>query len=264
MLVPALVLAGLFFFIGVVVAAKVSGTKTFFLWVFALVIGAPGLIFAAYYLKIFNEPIWLYRWRSVPFSELSASGIGFLMGYLQQKFAGKLKLSRVGKKILFPVLLLMVVAGPYLKPIFRPIKNSQYHEKWSEGVCLQSTDSTCGPASAVTLLRARGQNVTEKELAMDAFTSISGTENWYLNRALKKRGLTIEYKKTSVQPSELYFPAMAGVRLAAPNGSGHFIAILDRQGENYIVGDPLIGRLTLTLEQLKSDYYFTGFFMLVK
>jgi hypothetical protein len=46
MLVSTLLFAGLFLFIGVIVAAKVSGTKSFFLFAFALVIGAPGLIFA--------------------------------------------------------------------------------------------------------------------------------------------------------------------------------------------------------------------------
>ena len=83
MLVPMLVLASFLFFIGVFVAARISGTKTFFLLIISLLIAAPGLVFAAYYLKIFNEPIWLYRWRSIPFSELSASGVGFLMGVLQ-------------------------------------------------------------------------------------------------------------------------------------------------------------------------------------
>lgn len=264
MLIPTLASAGLLFFLGIVTASKISGAKTFFLLVFALAISVPALIFAAYYLKIFNEPIWLYRWRALPFSELSASGIGFLMGFLQQNFAGKMNLSRVGKKVLFPVFLLMVVAAPYLKQIFRPIKGSQFHERSLDGVCLQSTSSTCGPASAVTLLRARGQNVTEKELATGSFTSASGTENWYLNRALKKHGSIVEYRKTLAQPAELYFPAIAGVRLAGPDGAGHFIAIMNREGEDYIVGDPLIGRLKLNLEQLKSDYYFTGFFMLVK
>lgn len=117
MLIPTLVLASLLFLLGVFVGARVSGTKAFFLLIISLLISAPGLAFSAYYLKIFNEPIWLYHWRSIPFSEMSASGVGFLMGVLQKKFVGKIKLSRLGKVFLFPVLLLMVVSAPYLKSI---------------------------------------------------------------------------------------------------------------------------------------------------
>jgi hypothetical protein len=265
MLIPTLLCAGLLFGIGLMVARSLfDGKKSAVLFAIASAAAAPGIIFAVYNLKIFNEPIWLYRWRALPFSELSASGVGFLMGCLHERFAGKLKLSRVGKKILFPVLLLMIISIPYLKPIFRPMKASQFHERWSDGVCLQSSDSTCGPASAATLLQARGRNVTERQMATEAFTSNSGTENWYLNRSLRKHGVVVEYRKTEPQPSSLYFPAIAGVRLLDQNGPGHFIAVLDRQGADYVIGDPLVGKVKMTVKQLQAEYYFTGFFMLMK
>jgi hypothetical protein len=233
MLIPTLLCAGLLFLMGMIAARKVSGQmKLAAMFAIAFAAAAPGIIFAIYYLKIFDEPIWLYRWRAVPFSELSASGVGFLMGCLHEKLACKLKLSVVGKKFLFPVLLLLIVSAPYLKSIFRPMKSSQFQEKWSDGICLQSSDSTCGPASAATLLRSMGKNVTEKQLATEAFTSNSGTENWYLSRSIRRHGVAVEYRKTTPQPSKLYFPAIAGVRLLDRNGPGHFIAVLDRQGED--------------------------------
>ena len=62
LLFPTLALAFLFYFASNAFSAKTSsGPKTLLLISFAVLIGLPGLIFAAYYLKIFKEPIWLYR-----------------------------------------------------------------------------------------------------------------------------------------------------------------------------------------------------------
>jgi hypothetical protein len=52
-------------------------------------------------------------------------------------------------------------------------------------------------------------------------------------------------------------PAIIGVRLRS--GSGHFIAVLGREGEAFVIGDPLDGRKTLPLERLRRRYTLTGF-----
>ena len=56
-------------------------------------------------------------------------------------------------------------------------------------------------------------------------------------------------------------PAVVGVRLGT---IGHFIAILGREGDKFLVGDPLIGRELLSLEDLHHRYAFTGFHMRIK
>ena len=58
-------------------------------------------------------------------------------------------------------------------------------------------------------------------------------------------------------------PAIAGVRLRSPGKAGHFITILDRTGDNYVVGDPLEGRVVQSQSQWREVYEFTGFFMVV-
>ncbi len=55
-------------------------------------------------------------------------------------------------------------------------------------------------------------------------------------------------------------PAIAGVKLRG-YGSGHFIAILERQGDRWLVADPLQGRFVGTRDELAESYQFTGFFM---
>ena len=54
---------------------------------------------------------------------------------------------------------------------------------------------------------------------------------------------------------------MVGVRLGL---IGHFIAILGREGDRFIVGDPLIGRELLSREDMDKRYDFTGFHMQIK
>jgi len=54
------------------------------------------------------------------------------------------------------------------------------------------------------------------------------------------------------------FPVIAGVKLA---GLGHFIPILARDRENYVIGDPIRGREVLSEEELKYRYDFTGFYL---
>jgi hypothetical protein len=51
------------------------------------------------------------------------------------------------------------------------------------------------------------------------------------------------------------------VRLSDFGNSGHFIALLGRADDNYIVGDPLAGKLVLSRSALLDKYTFTGFFM---
>jgi len=62
----------------------------------------------------------------------------------------------------------------------------------------------------------------------------------------------------------LPYPAIVGVRLGGPKGAGHFIAILGKDQDKYIVGDPLTGREDLDASQLQDRYFFTGFSMVAK
>ena len=70
---------------------------------------------------------------------------------------------------------------------------------------------------------------------------------------------------TPPNPTTLPYPSIAGTRLGSPSGTGHFIAILGREGDRYVIGDPLGGRRELVrAEDLSAKRYFTGFFLLVE
>jgi len=227
-----------------------------------VLLAMPALFFAFHYTKLLGEPIWLYRLRALPGSELLAALAGVSVGWAQRRWAPKLCLSRAGQRLLVPVSLVMLLALPHLKPVLRPLRKTSLQDTWRDGVCLQSSGATCGPASAATILRQLGREASERELASESHTSASGTENWYLARALRKRGMKVEFERDkSLQPA---LPAIAGVRLKEAGNAGHFIALLARQNGRFVVGDPLEGRATYSLSELQSRYEFTGFFMSVR
>jgi predicted double-glycine peptidase len=244
-------------------ARKPMGRKSAVLTTAATVLLAmPAIVYVLYYSKLLGEPIWLYRIRSLPGSELAAAPAAFLAGWVQQRTIPHLRMSLIGKRLLVPVLLGFGLALPYLKPLLRPLDLSLLRDEWKGDTCLQSTLSTCGTASAATIVRRLGGHLTERQLAREAHTSRSGTENWYLARALRRHGLHTSFVQAT--SSEVQLPAIAGVRLKNLGSSGHFIALLDRDGDKLVVADPMEGLSTNTLANMESDYEFTGFFLVVQ
>lgn len=263
---PTLVLAGVLFALGLRFAMKsirpwalLLGTGS------ALVTAVPALLFVAYYSHLFDRAIWFYEFRALPYSELSAAGLGWAagmgMGRLQRRVFPHQ--SKAFVRILwgFAVFcLVLALCVPYAKPLIAPL-HAEFPVRWVDGVCIQSTPSTCGPASAATLLARWGRTTSERELARECFSYGGGTENWYIARALRRRGLEAHYVLTAPMPMHLPFPSIAGTEYHGRGGSGHFIVILGQQEGRYLIGDPLVGRLLLTPAQLRQQYYLTGFFL---
>lgn len=226
-------------------------------WLAAAACAAPAVLFATYYLHLFDDAVWFYRFRSLPYSELSAAGAGLLAGLLYAWLASR----GIRARILLPALLLAGILVPYVKPLLNPLDTERLAGVCRNGVCLQSTASTCGPSSAATLLRLFGLEETEKTLAREAHTTASGTENWYLARALRRRGFPVHYAVLERPVSRLPHPSIAGVVL--PGGAGHFIAVLGETDAAYVLGDPMVGKLTVPKSRVANAYDFTGFFMVV-
>jgi len=231
-------------------------------WGICLLASMPGILFALYYTKLPGEPLWLYRFRTVPGTELTAAGVGLLAGMIQASRTNSPRLKKLTSAFGIPVLFALILSAPHLKPLLRPLRLPASPNPMTDGVCRQSTPSTCGPASAVTLAKLAGVELDEHQLARECFTSERGTENWYLARALRRHGLKTEFMETSADTGELPHPAIAGVVLSY--GTGHFIPVLGKDGANYIIGDPMQGREIKSLAELRSEYRFTGFFLLVK
>lgn len=213
----------------------------------------PGLLFPLYYTHLFDRALWFYQFRALPGSELSAAGAGLLAGFLFGACRGWKPVSRGS----FLALLVLGIAVPYLKPVFRPLPANRFQDNWKDGVCLQSTSASCGVASAATLLASFGIKVSEAELARECFTCSSGTEAWYLARMFRRRGFNATFH-TTMPIGGPPAPAIAGVDFT---GFGHFIPIIAKDIAGYTTGDPLAGRQQCAKEQIGRQFQFTGFFL---
>ena len=257
---PVLAGALAFFLLGIWLSWKAhTKNQNCILAVFSIIASIPAFLFAVYYTGVLGEAGWFYLFRSVPGSELFACGAGLSAGWLQNKRSQSPRIRKQVSAGFIPFILLLCVSIPYLKQIFLRPDWDGFSDRWSEGVCLQSSESSCGPASAATLLKVAGKSVTEREIAQESFTSRRGTENWYLIRTMRHYGLNVHY--SIGEPNRLNFslPSIVGVRLGGKSGTGHFITILGKSGNRYVVGDPLNGREELDEAQLQDRYYFTGF-----
>src|SRR5688572_33422292 len=101
LLIPTLLIALVLF--GVAVWSTRRFANGFYLLlVVGAVIAIPGILFSAYYLRIFGEPIWLYQFRSLPFAEITAGGAGFLAGLLHSRFGKNGRFQRIAGTWFFP------------------------------------------------------------------------------------------------------------------------------------------------------------------
>jgi hypothetical protein len=224
-----------------------------FLCGFAL-LSVPSLWFAIYYLHILGEREWFYTLRSWPGSEFLVIFLGCAGG------AAAALLPRLLLGLpLFAVL--AVAVTPYVKPLIGPLPDSAFYEQWRGEICLQSTPSTCGPASVTTILRHFGIKTTEKETARASFSYTGGTEAWYLARYVRSRGLSPRFDFRSTFTPSAGLPAVVGVRLG---GVGHFIAVLDCHDGQVTFADPLHGEEHLSLADFQRRYDFTGFHMVIQ
>lgn len=218
---------------------------------FAALFSVPGASFAVFYLHLFPETSGYYHFRSIVGTELLVVILGIAGGLLASLLP----------RVLLIVPLLGVAAfsvAPIIKPFIGPIPAKTFREDWQGDVCRQSTSSTCGAASTATILKMFGVYAMESTLAKEAHSYAGGTEAWYLARAIRARGCDATFDFRKAFSPEKRLPAVVGVRLG---DVGHFIAVLGREGDRYIIGDPLRGREVLSMEELKERYEFTAFHM---
>lgn len=210
----------------------------------------PATYNAVYYLHLLPETVWFYEIRAQIGIEALVIPVGAAGGMLASLLPRRL--------LVLPLLATVGVTwGPFLKPVLGPLNTATLRDTWTHKVCIQSTLSSCGPASTATVLRALGIEAQESEIIREAHTYVGGTEAWYLARLIRHRDLTARFVMARGGFNEaVRLPAIVGVTL---DGRGHFIALTGRSGELFEVGDPMIGPEKLTRVQLEQRYGFTGF-----
>ncbi len=131
-----------------------------------------------------------------------------------------------------------------------------------DGVCIQHTSYTCGPAAAVTALRQLGLPAEEGELAILAHTSpIGGTDPETLVSVLRERygsaGLACDLRSfESIDDLR-----RAGLTLAVVKLDfliDHYVVVLEVTERAVLVGDPLGGKYFLGHARFLERWRRTG------
>lgn len=258
MVLPALLGGGVLFAAGYWIARRTkSPSFRAVLVAGSFLLAIPALLMVFYYTHLFDHVAVYYEFRSWIGAELSAAGIGLFAGVA----TGLIRWQRRLAKVIAATVAVCVMSGiiilPHIKPILAPAKFSEMKDQWDGEICRQSTYHTCGPASIATVLHHFGIKATEIELAKECHTYISGTENWYLARAMRRRGLKVSFQFQK-PVATIPVPCIAGIMNA---GYGHFITILEDRGDSYLVGDPMLPALIVPKDMITKRFEFTGFFM---
>ena len=127
-----------------------------------------------------------------------------------------------------------------------------------DGVCLQSTSYTCGPAAAVTALRVLSIDAKEGELGLLCETSqIGGTGDDVIASRLRERyadqGLSVEHRYVKDIDELASWPASLAV-IKYGFFVDHFVALLSVTTDSVVVGDPLYGRKTMPRAEFDAQW----------
>ena len=151
-------------------------------------------------------------------------------------------------------------ALPFLMPGFAypALSRLKPHED-RFGVCMQQTPYTCGPASAVTMLRALGLDSDEGRLAILAHTNaFIGTTNGCLCAAIREdTGVACHTESfDSVAQLRGRTPCIAVVKFSMMND--HFVTVIGVTEGGVLIGDPVSGLRIDTPEQFAGIWRRTA------
>jgi hypothetical protein len=219
------------------------------------VVSAAGLAFNVAYLR---HSLWPARW--LPFSNVMvlADPDPWLAAVLIGAGAALMPGTAARRSVLLVPLAIVCLWGSYggyflsLPPL---------EDRWTGPVCRQTSQATCGPAAAATLLAWYGVQSSEAEMAKLSMTTVDGTSTRgvYRGLKLKTRGtnLAVEPYFGKVDDlSKLGGPVLLFVRLDAKPGVdprfegkwgwkpgvAHVVVLyFCRRDGAYIMGDPATG-----------------------
>jgi len=198
---------------------------------------------------------WYVEWRSLPFTEVFSSLCAPIFGYIFVRATARLSIGRDLVRLFIIGVGALLIFIPFAKPILLPVAMSHHWvSRWQDGICLQTTPSTCGPATLATLLAGFGIHRSECKVARATFACASGTELWYLMRYARKQGLHASYRTRS-DISQVHAPAIIGTNVG---DGGHFISLLRAECGCLTIGDPMGQKLTISAREFNQHFTFSG------
>ncbi len=205
-----------------------------------------------------------------PFSWVTTGRVQFVILSLAITVGLTTPLSRLPhkyEKLLVCILMAVVVSWfcvlPFLVPALIKDHLSNLTTRFdSNGICLQTTKYTCGPAAAVTALRKLGLSADEGEMAILSYTSpVAGTILTCLSSAVQNRygadGLKCQYRHfDSIEQLK-----DAGITLAVVRNAfllDHCLTVLEVSDRTITVADPIAGIRVMPRKQFEKIWRFSG------
>lgn len=173
------------------------------------------------------------------------------------------KRDRMVVSILMAAVVFLVSIWPLLTPMFNRKQLATLQTRINnEGVCLQNTEYTCGPAAAVTALRRLGLPAEEGPLAIASYTSSeTGTQPDILAEALQKEygrnGLSADYR-TFKNIAELKQAGLTLVVVKFGFMVDHWVTVLEVTDSQVVIGDPLNGLEKISCDEFLQKWRFEG------
>ena len=208
----------------------------------------------------FTPPI---SWMMIGRRKFAILGFIAAMVLATPLFRLPLKRDRIAIFVLMTVIVIAMSVWPFLAPAFNRNQLAQLRTHMgTDGVCLQTTDYTCGPAAAVTALRKLGLAADEGEIAILSCTSsTTGTPPDILAEALQSRygkdGLVADYRAfKDVSELRNMGPTLAVTKFGFL--VDHYVTVLEVTDTEVVVGDPLNGLDKLYYDEFRRQWRFVG------
>lgn len=227
--------------------------------VFGLIAATPAVLFASNYALCIPYARWFCEFHARPGIETTAGLVAGILGVMYA--SAKLRPGRLNTPVLAACTLITIglVVTPFAKQLFSAADYTSLQDKWKYGICLQTSSYTCVPACSATVVKMQGGNLTEPQLARCAGTTRTGTESWYLMRALRRRGFEPEFERTkNIQDAPVR--SILGVHLGS---IGHVVVLLSKDKHGLTIAEPLRGRCRYSWSAFKRCYKPDGTYVTI-
>ena len=221
-----------------------------------IVVNLPNFIVELSYVEPFNTLHYGYiRYAFIGFG--IAGVFSPLLRHIPEK---RTRILMVIMVWLFQVRYVLVPVG---SPIVYRNEVAGLETKFQGQICMQTTGYTCGPASAVTALRAIGVNASEADIGVAADTTpMLGTNERLLAEAIEELYVVdCECRHfESIDAMAGKCPVLAVIKYSF--WFDHFVAVLDVTDDYVFLGDPLNGRWKMKREEFESKWRKKGVFFI--
>lgn len=206
----------------------------------------------------FFEMLKLIRILSYGKVEYTSFFVGVFSAMVQCWINQRYKIKGIFSRHNGIVFMIILMLPLYLYPIIYPVE-TEFLDRWKDGVCLQSAPESCGPACVATMLRYYNIIKTEAEIAPRVYLSKMGTDIWHLARYLRKYGLKVNVLPVSDYPEDVPVPSLAMVSQENSLGFNHCIVIFNKTKNTFTIADPQYGLFTWPKSRVFQQYQFLGY-----